>query len=153
MKKSEKYRWAIKRIRAQILRNLNLFATLGNICAILKEYFDNFFWIGFYFKKSDFLLLGPFQGPPACVKLNLNKGVCAASVRQESALIVPNVHEFPDHIACDERSNSEIVIPVFDKKGKLQAVLDIDSEKINDFDDIDLENLTEISRLVSEIFV
>src|SRR4030067_3467200 len=114
MTKREAYGWAAKRIRAQVFRNTDIIAILANTSAILKEYSPHFFWVGFYFKKQDHLLLGPFQGPPACVRLALDKGVCAACARGGKSIIVPDVHQFPGHVACDERSKSEIVVPVFD---------------------------------------
>jgi L-methionine (R)-S-oxide reductase len=148
MTKAESYRWASKRVRAQVERHLDLVATLANTAAILKEYRPNFFWVGFYFFKQDHLLLGPFQGPPACVRLELNKGVCAHAATTRQSVVVANVHEFPGHVACDSRSHSEIVIPLFDRSGGLQAVLDVDSEQLNDFDDQDSQGLQEIAKLL-----
>lgn len=150
MNKTEAYRWAIKRVRAQVLRHMDVVATLANTTAILKEYFPNFFWVGFYFAKADCLLLGPFQGPPACVKLNRDRGVCAACASQNKTIIVPNVNHFPGHVACDERSKSEIAVPVLDKTGQLKAVLDVDSESLNDFDETDEKMLTEIALMLKE---
>jgi L-methionine (R)-S-oxide reductase len=152
MDKVEAYKWAAKRIRAQVLRHIDLTATLANTSAILKEYFPNFFWVGFYHIKEDHLLLGPFQGPPACVKLQLGKGVCATCVAQKRTILVPNVHEFPGHIACDERSNSEIAVPVYDSTGAVRLVLDVDSEKLDDFDDEDVKGLGAIANLLKDIW-
>jgi GAF domain-containing protein len=152
MNKSESYKWAAKRVRAQVLRHVDVTATLGNTSAILKEYFPNFFWVGFYNVQPDHLLLGPFQGPPACVKLKLDKGVCAAAVQRRETVLVKNVHDFPGHVACDSRSNSEIVVPVFDKKDNIRAVLDVDSETLNDFDQDDAEGLKAIADLLQEIW-
>lgn len=152
MQKSEAYKWAAKRVRAQVVRHIDVVATLANTAAILKEYFSHFFWVGFYFTKSDHLLLGPFQGPPACVKLTLSKGVCAAAVTQKRTLIVPDVHQFPGHIACDERSLSELVVPIYDLKGNLRAVLDVDSDRRNDFDEMDARGLETIANLLKEIW-
>ena len=98
------------------------------------------------------MLLGPFQGPPACVKLQLGKGVCATCVAKKQIILVPNVHEFPGHVACDERSNSEIVVPIYNRAGSLRAVLDVDSERLNDFDEADAEGLEKITKLLSEIW-
>ncbi len=152
MNKSESYKWAAKRVRAQVLRHIDVTATLANTSAILKEYFPNFFWVGFYILHPDHLLLGPFQGPPACVKLKLDKGVCAAAVQRQKAVLVENVHEFPGHVACDSRSNSEVVVPVYDAHGKIRAVLDVDSETLNDFDQHDADGLTAIADLLQEIW-
>ena len=97
-------------------------------------------------------MLGPFQGPPACVKLDIKKGVCGKSAREKKTIIVADVYEFSDHVACDARSKAEIVLPLFDENDKLQAVLDIDSDKVNDFDQIDKDNLTAIAELLKPIW-
>ena len=152
MEKSEAYKWAKKRIRAQVLRHMDVVATLANTAAILKEYFPNFFWVGFYFVHQEYLLLGPFQGPPACVKLKRDHGVCAACAAENKTILVPNVHNFPGHIACDERSNSEIAVPVFDRSGKLQAVLDVDSVTLNDLNAVDAKHLESIVALMADIW-
>lgn len=152
MNKTESYNWAAKRVRAQVLRHVDITATLANTAAILKEYFPNFFWVGFYLKHPDSLLLGPFQGPPACVRLALDKGVCAAAARELKTVLVPNVHKFPGHVACDARSNSEIVVPVFDERDNLRAVLDVDSEHLADFDENDATGLEEIARLLRPVW-
>ena len=152
MTKTEAYKWAAKRVRAQVLRHIDHTATLANTAAILKEYFPNYFWVGFYYVKTDHLLLGPFQGPPACVKLSLDKGVCAACATQKETIIVPNVHDFPGHVACDDRSKSEIVVPVFDSHKTLKAVLDVDSESLNDFENEDAQGLRDIANLLADIW-
>jgi L-methionine (R)-S-oxide reductase len=152
MTKIESYKWAAKRVRAQVERNSDIVATLANTAAILKEFRPNYFWVGFYFAQPEHLLLGPFQGPPACVKLSYEKGVCAACARQKETVIVANVHDFPGHVACDSRSNSEIVVPVFDAHGDLRAVLDVDSETTADFDQVDAAGLERISELLRQIW-
>lgn len=152
MQKEEAYNWAAKRVRAQVLRHVDVTATLANTAAILKEYLPHFFWVGFYFPQKDHLLLGPFQGPPACVKLAMDRGVCATSAREKRVVLVPNVHEFPGHVACDERSNSEIVVPVFDRQGELRAVLDVDSARLNDFDQVDVQGLEKIAGLLQQLW-
>lgn len=141
MVKEESYKWSLKQVQVQIKRHTDIVATLANTAAILKERFPNYFWVGFYFLRKQELILGPFQGPPACMKLSLDSGVCAAAVCQEKTIIVPDVHQFQGHIACDSRSNSEIVIPGFDTSKKIRMVLDIDSEKFNDFNDTDKKYL------------
>lgn len=151
MRKDEAYKWALKQIKAQIKRHENIISTLANISAILKERFPNFFWVGFYFLKENHLYLGPFQGPPACMKLELTKGVCATAVKQKQTIIVENVHNFPGHVACDKRPNSEIVVPVYNNQGNLAAVLDVDSERINDFDQTDQQGLEVIVELLKSI--
>jgi len=152
MDKKEAYQWAKKRIRAQVLRHIDITATLANSTAILKEYFPNFFWVGFYLVKKDHLLLGPFQGPPACVKLAMDRGVCAACAVQLKTICVPDVHKFPGHVACDDRSNSEIAVPVFDRADRLAAVLDVDSTSLNDFDEVDAKRLAEIAALLKDVW-
>jgi GAF domain-containing protein len=152
MTKAESYRWAAKRVRAQVERHQDLVATLANTAAILKEYRPNFFWVGFYFFRQDHLLLGPFQGPPACVRLEMSKGVCAHAASTRQTVVVANVHEFPGHVACDSRSNSEIVVPLFDSFGSLQAVLDVDSEQLGDFDDQDRQGLQEIAKWLEPVW-
>ena len=151
MNKVQAYAWAAKRVRAQVLRNVNTIATLANSAAILKEYFPHFFWVGFYLLKTDHLVLGPFQGPPACIKLTLDKGVCAAAVRERKTILIADVHDFPGHVACDSRSKSEIVVPVYNSNNELWAVLDVDSEQLNDFDDSDKTGLFEIAELLKNI--
>jgi GAF domain-containing protein len=152
MQKNEAYKWALKQIKAQIKRHENIISTLANISAILKERFPNFFWVGFYLLKENHLYLGPFQGPPACMKLALTNGVCATAVKKKQTIIVENVHQFPGHVACDKRSNSEIVVPVYDNNGNLVAVLDVDSESINDFDQTDQNGLEVIVELIKSVF-
>jgi GAF domain-containing protein len=152
MEKSEAYKWAAKRVRAQVQRQVDRIATLANTAAILKEYFPSFFWVGFYFVREDHLILGPFQGPPACVKLGLGKGVCAAAAAQKQTILVPDVHQFPGHVACDARSRSEIVVPVFDTRDTLQAVLDVDSENLSAFDELDATGLQQIAEILRGVW-
>lgn len=151
MNKNEAYKWAIKRIRAQILRHQDETATLANICAILKELLSHYFWVGFYYVRGNYLILGPFQGPPACVKLSMEKGVCAESVKQNRPVIVRDVEQFPGHIACDSRSNSEIVVPLLTETGEIKAVLDVDSDELGAFDETDQIFLEQIAALLKEI--
>ncbi len=96
--------------------------------------------------------MGPFQGPPACVKLSVEKGVCAKCAVEQKTILVPDVHLFPGHVACDARSKAEIVVPVYDKAGTLRAVLDVDSETVNDFDHEDAEGLEKIAGLLQDIW-
>jgi len=152
MQKQDAYNWAHKRIRAQVHRNDDVIATLANTSAILKEYFDYFFWVGFYFFKGDHLLMGPFQGPPACVKLTLDKGVCAAAATKRETILVPDVEQFPGHVACDSRSKSEIVVPVFDNDKTLKAVLDVDSAEFDAFNENDVDGLEKTAELLRGIW-
>ena len=118
-------------------------ANAANFSALLFNSLPNVNWAGFYFLQGDELVLGPFQGNPACVRLPLGKGVCGVAAQQCETIIVPNVHEFPGHIACDVASNSEIVVPLFDGE-RLLGVLDLDSPTIGRFDDQDAEGLNEL---------
>ena len=152
MIKAEAYRWTHSQVRAQVKRHFDTVATLANIAAILEDRFANFFWVGFYFFRSDHLALGPFQGPPACMKLSLDAGVCAASVREKRTFVVPDVHQFPGHVACDSRSKSEIVVPLFDPGGAVRAVLDVDSERLADFGDEDKQGLETLARLIAPVW-
>ena len=109
----------------------------------------NFFWVGFYLVKEDQLVLGPFQGPVACTRINKGKGVCGTVWQEKKTLIVPNVDEFPGHIACSFDSKSEIVLPAF-KDGRVFLVLDVDSDKVNDFDSDDQAGLEQVMRLIEK---
>ena len=119
-------------------------ANAANFSALLFNSLPNVNWAGFYFLKGDELVLGPFQGNPACVRLPMGQGVCGVAAQQLETIIVPNVHEFPGHIACDVASNSEIVVPLFDGE-RLLGVLDLDSTLIGRFDDQDAEGLNELA--------
>jgi len=145
--KAEQYQSLIPQMTALLNGEPDLIANLANICAALKEQFK-WFWVGFYLVKGNELVLGPFQGPVACTRIALGKGVCGAAWQQQKTLIVPNVDEFPGHIACSSLSKSEIVIPVFDS-GRVVAVLDVDSEAVDQFDETDARNLNEIIKLLN----
>jgi L-methionine (R)-S-oxide reductase len=121
----------------------DLVANAANFSALLFNSLPNVNWAGFYFLQGDELVLGPFQGNPACVRIPMGKGVCGVAAQQCETIIVPNVHEFPGHIACDVASNSEIVVPLFDGE-RLLGVLDLDSPTIGRFDDQDAEGLNEL---------
>lgn len=119
-------------------------ANAANFSALVFNSLPNVNWAGFYFLQGEELVLGPFQGNPACVRIPLGKGVCGVAAQQLETIIVPNVHEFPGHIACDVASNSEIVVPLFDGE-RLLGVLDLDSPIIGRFDDQDAEGLNELA--------
>jgi L-methionine (R)-S-oxide reductase len=144
--KSDQYLSLIPQIEALLYGEPDLIANLANISAALKEQFK-WFWVGFYLVKGNELVLGPFQGPVACTRIALGKGVCGTAWQQEKTLIVPDVDAFPGHIACSSVSKSEIVVPVFNN-GKVVAVLDLDSEELDQFDEIDANYLEEIVKLV-----
>ncbi|MGV3547046.1 MAG: GAF domain-containing protein [Pedobacter sp.] len=145
--KEEKYTSIIPQIKALLEGEDDLIANLANVCAALKEQF-NWFWVGFYLVKDEELVLGPFQGPVACTRIKKGKGVCGASWQQEQTLIVPNVDEFPGHIACASASKSEIVLPLY-LDGKIAGVLDVDSEYLSHFDEVDGKYLNEILTLIN----
>ena len=121
----------------------DLVANAANFSALLFNSLPNVNWAGFYFLRGDELVLGPFQGNPACVRIPMGQGVCGVAAQQCETIIVPNVHEFPGHIACDVASNSEIVVPLFDGE-RILGVLDLDSPTIGRFDDQDAEGLNEL---------
>lgn len=140
--KEELYNSLFPQICALIGDETDIIANMANVCAALKEYF-NFFWVGFYLVKEDQLVLGPFQGPVACTRIAYGKGVCGTAWKENKAIIVPDVNQFPGHIACNSLSQSEIVIPIV-QNNRVVAVLDVDSEHLNHFDEIDQEQLTKI---------
>ncbi|WP_086479096.1 GAF domain-containing protein [Oceanospirillum sanctuarii] len=148
--KAQKYQSLLPQIEALVSTEQDVIANLANISAALKEGMG-YFWVGFYHAETpDMLVLGPFQGPVACTRIPKGKGVCGAVFEQRKTLVVPNVDEFPGHIACSSASKSEIVLPIF-KRGKVAWVLDIDSDQLNDFDEVDqhwLEKLTSMIGLM-----
>ena len=146
MNKAEKYQLLLPQIEALVAGETDSIAKMANVAAALHETFG-FWWTGFYRVVNDELVLGPFQGPIACTRIKYGRGVCGTSWQQEETLIVPNVHEFPGHIACSSASNSEIVVPLIRDK-KVIAVLDIDSTDFGTFDQTDKAYLEQIVRLL-----
>jgi len=140
--KEEKYKSLLPQIQALTGKERDLIANLANIAAALKQTFG-FFWVGFYLVKGDELILGPFQGPVACTRIPFGKGVCGTALKERRTIIVPDVEQFPGHIACNSESKSEIVVPLFDKD-EIVGVLDIDSDRLNNFDEIDAIYLEKI---------
>lgn len=124
----------------------DLIANISNLVAALKQGFG-FFWVGVYFNKEGQLVLGPFQGPIACTRIPYHKGVCGACYTRQETIVVPDVEAFPGHIACSSDSKSEIVVPVI-KNGEVKLVLDVDSDKLNDFDETDQRYLEQLMKLV-----
>ena len=137
------YEEIIPQIDSLVAGERDLIANLANVAAVLKEAF-NFFWVGFYLKKSDQLVLGPFQGPLACTRIDFDKGVCGHAYSTGKPVIVPNVDEFPGHIACSSAAKSEIVVPIFQSETEVFGVLDVDSDRLNDFSEVDRRGLTRI---------
>jgi GAF domain-containing protein len=145
--KQEQYEALIPQINALLEGEHDLVANLANTVAALKEQFG-WFWVGFYVVKNDELVLGPFQGPVACTRIKKGRGVCGTSWAQKKTLIVPDVEKFPGHIACSSLSKSEIVVPVF-KNNEVVAVLDVDSDAYDSFDETDQKYLEQIVALIS----
>src|SRR5476651_1607625 len=145
--KAEQYQSLIPQIEALLYGETDVVANLANVCAALKEQFK-WFWVGFYLVKNGELVLGPFQGPVACTRIAKGRGVCGAAWQQAKTLIVPDVDAFPGHIACSSLSKSEIVVPLFGDIGVV-AVLDVDSEELDQFDETDALYLEQIVKLIS----
>ena len=144
--KEDKYKQLFPQIEALLTGESDMIANMANVSAALKEVFG-FWWVGFYLVKEDQLVLGPFQGPIACTRIPFTKGVCGACYSNKETVIVNNVDEFPGHIACSSATKSEIVLPVF-LEHEIIAVLDVDSEKFNTFDDVDKLYLEKITQLI-----
>jgi len=148
--KAGQYRQLLPQIEALTTDEPDLTANLANTAAALRQAF-NFFWVGFYLVKGEELVLGPFQGPIACTRIRHGKGVCGASWAQAQTLLVPDVEAFPGHIACSSESKSEIVVPIL-KNGQVVAVLDVDSDQLNDFDHDDQAALEQLMQLAAHWF-
>ncbi|GAB00461.1 diguanylate cyclase [Acinetobacter venetianus] len=144
--KAEQYQSIIPQIQAIIEDETDVIANLANICAALKQQFD-WFWIGFYLVKDNELVLGPFQGPIACTRIAIGRGVCGSAWQQQQVIIVPDVDQFPGHIACSSASRSEIVLPIM-KNGECLGVLDIDSSELNQFDEVDAKYLKQLIAMI-----
>ena len=144
--KKDQYETLIPQIKGLLEGEKDLIANLANTVAALKEQFG-WLWTGFYIVKNSELVLGPFQGPVACTRIKKGKGVCGTSWAQEKTLIVPDVEKFPGHIACSSLSRSEIVVPVI-RNEQVAAVLDVDSEHLDHFDDTDQFYLEQIIQLI-----
>jgi len=147
-KKESRYQRIYIQIQDLFEKNNDFTARLATVNAILYHKMDGFFWVGFYLLKDGRLLVGPYQGPLACTELADGKGVCWAGINRGSPVVVPDVHAFPGHIACDSRSKSEIVIPITDPNGTIIGVLDIDSDRKENFDEVDTEYLKKITDLL-----
>ena len=141
------YEEVAPQVAALVSGETDLVANLANITAILKEAFG-FFWVGFYLKKGNQLVLNAFQGTLACTRIDFDKGVCGHAYTTREIVIVPNVEAFPGHIACSFDSKSEIVLPIFDKTGEVFGVLDVDSDKLDDFSQVDAEGLRRIVQII-----
>jgi GAF domain-containing protein len=123
---------------------LDTIALMATVNSVLANCFDHYFWTGFYRVCGDRLVVGPYIGTVGCLQIEFGRGVCGVAAQERKTLIVPDVHQFPGHIACDPNSKSEIVVPVFDGKGALIAVLDVDSDRLDAFDEEDAAGLEKI---------
>jgi L-methionine (R)-S-oxide reductase len=144
--KKARYQVLLPQIKALVTGERDQVANLSNIAAALKQTMD-FFWVGFYLVKENQLVLGPFQGPIACTRIDFGKGVCGTAWKEKRTMVVPDVEKFPGHIACNSASKSEIVLPAF-KNNEVALVLDVDSDTLNDFNSTDQLALEELMRII-----
>jgi len=149
--REDQYDLLIKQLKSLLEGEKNVIANLSNASALLNQFLDRINWVGFYLMEEGELVLGPFQGLPACVRIPVGKGVCGTAVVKLETVRVEDVHLFPGHIACDAASQSEIVIPMLDN-GKLIGVLDIDSPEKNRFDEIDQAKLEKFVSTLMEVY-
>ena len=149
----ENYELVQKQLKALIEGEHNFIANLSNASALLNIFFTDINWVGFYLyeKETNQLVLGPFQGLPACIRIPLGRGVCGTSAIKRETIVVDNVHEFPGHIACSSLSNSEIVIPII-KNDKVVAVIDLDSNLYDNYDSNAAKVLEEVAVVLSDLF-
>ena len=145
--KEEQYKLLVSQIASLIDGEKDMIAVMSNVVAAIHQTMG-FWWTGFYRVVGNELVLGPFQGPVACMHIPYGKGVCGTAWQRAETIIVPDVEQFPGHIACSSESKSEIVVPVFDHDGKVMAVLDIDSEQLATFDEVDRKYLEDICKLI-----
>lgn len=145
--REENYKLVKKQLAALLEGESNVIANLSNASALLNQFLDRINWVGFYLMENNELVLGPFQGLPACVRIPIGRGVCGTSAKLMETVRVEDVHLFPGHIACDAASQSEIVIPLI-KNGQLIGVLDIDSPEKNRFDEFDQKELEDFTRIL-----
>ena len=145
--RATKYRELLPQVESLVQGEPDAVANMANVAAVLREAFG-FFWVGFYILKGDQLVLGPFQGPLACTRIDLDKGVCGHAFTTRQTILVPNVDEFPGHIACATASKSEIVVPLFGANNDIIGVLDVDSDKLDDFSQIDADGLAAIAAII-----
>lgn len=150
--KTELYGNLSSQLRSLLAGEEDLIANAANLSALVYHTLPDVNWVGFYFRKQEELVLGPFQGKPACVRIKIGEGVCGAAARHRQTILVDNVHDFPGHIACDATSNSEIVVPIL-KKEKLIGVLDLDSPSFSRFDSDDARGLNDLVGIFIESVV
>jgi GAF domain-containing protein len=149
LKKAGRYSRIFDQLQELLKEQPNLTARMATVAAVLHNKMDYFFWTGFYLLDGGELIVGPYQGSLACIHLKKDTGVCWAGINRGETVVVQDVHQFPGHIACDSRSNSEIVVPLRNKKGNIIGVLDVDSKEFSSFDEVDAEWLEKILMLCS----
>jgi len=147
-KKEGRYSRVFEQLQSLLAKPGNPISRMATITAVLHHKMDGFFWTGFYLLDNGELIVGPYQGPVACQLLAKDTGVCWAGINRAETVVVPDVHQFPGHIACDGRSNSEIVVPLKDAQGEIIGVLDVDSQSLNNFDEVDALWLEKIVALI-----
>jgi len=147
-KKKGRYERIYKQLEELVGKSDNPISRMATVVAVLHHKMEYFFWTGFYLMQDGRLLVGPYQGPVACQELAKNKGVCWSGINKKETIVVADVHQFPDHIACDSRSKSEIVVPLRNRKDEIIGVLDVDSKDLASFDEIDAEWLEKIIKLI-----
>ena len=146
------YEALVPQVKSLLAGESNLVANLANVAAVLREAFG-FFWVGFYLKDHHDLVLGPFQGPLACTRIPFSKGVCGHAFTTEKTVLVPDVEVFPGHIACSSASKSEVVVPIRNAAGQVVGVLDVDSDQLNDFSDVDVLGLEMLVHELAPLFL
>jgi GAF domain-containing protein len=151
-KKEGRYSRIYKQLEDLLPKTDDPLARMATICAVLHHKFDYYFWTGFYLHRDGKLVVGPYQGPVACQELEKDKGVCWAAFNGRDAVVVPDVHAFPGHISCDSRSKSEITLPVFNPKGEITAIFDVDSDLLESFNEVDRIALAGIMDLIYKEF-
>jgi GAF domain-containing protein len=151
MEKEKKYQLLVEQVRSLVEGEDDAISVMANVSAAIHEAMG-FWWTGFYIERDGMLRLGPFQGPVACYRIPHGRGVCGTAYERRQTVIVPDVEQFPGHIACSSLSRSEIVVPVFAADGSVRAVLDIDSRDLNTFDETDRHYLEQIVKLLIRLF-
>lgn len=150
--KKEKYETLLPQLKALLAGEPDLIANLANTAAALRQTFD-WFWVGFYIVQKDELVLGPFQGTIACTRIKFGRGVCGAAWQQKRSLLVPDVEQFPGHIACSSLSVSEIVVPIFNAANEVIAILDVDSDQYDVLDELDCTYLEKVAQIIADCWV
>lgn len=149
--KEKKYKQLLKDLKQVIEGETNRISVLANAAALLHEAMSLYFWTGFYLVDGDELALGPFQGSVACYRIKKGRGVCGAAWQEKQTQVVPDVEQFPGHIACNSLSRSEIVVPIYQENHEVAAVLDIDSKELGSFDQVDRQYLEQVAQLLSRV--